>query len=150
MNMTWNEYTSHIRALINDFGMKGLLIGEIPVKFRRKKNTGNIFRDTPHLSFKDGASFEFSENLTLISNQVQVDSYKYQYQRTGGYFFRYEKEETDDIIWKPSEHLHVILNVPHFSAPFITLENVLRIIEVNFYQEGKREEIVGKRIELIV
>ena len=55
-----------------------------------------------------------------------------------------------DISGKPPEHLHVILNVPHFSAPFITLENVLRIIEVNFYQEVKREELVGKRIELIV
>ncbi|MBM3238353.1 hypothetical protein FJZ31_18840 [Candidatus Poribacteria bacterium] len=148
--MTWNEYTSHIRALINDFGMRGLLTGEIPVKFRHKKNTGNIFTEAPHLIFRDDASFEFSENLTLISKQVQIDSYKYQYRRTGGYFFRYEKEETDDVIWKPPEHLHVILSVPHFSAPFITLENVLRIIEVNFYQEVKRENIVGKSIELIV
>ncbi len=139
-----------MRALINDLGIRGLLIGEVPVKFKRKKNTGNIFSEAPHLTFKDGASFEFSENLILIGNQVQVESYKYQYQRAGGYFFRYEKEETEDIIWKPPEHLHVILNVPHFTAPFITLEGVLRIIEVNFYQEAKREEIVGKRIELIV
>lgn len=148
--MTWNEYTSHIRALINDFGMRGLLIGEVPVKFRRKENTGNIFTEAPHLTLKDGASLEFSENITLISNQVQVDSYKYQYQCTGGYFFRYEKEETDDPIWKPSEHLHVILSVPHFNAPFITLEDILKMVEVNFYQEVRREELVGKRIELTV
>lgn len=83
--MTWNEYTSHIRALINDVGMRGLLVGEVSVKFRRKKGKGNIFTE-----------------------------------------------------------------VPHFSAPFITLENVLRIIEVNFYQKVKRENLVGKMIKLIV
>ena len=148
--MTWNEYTTYIRAMINDFGTRGLLTGAVPVKFRRKKSRGSIFTETPHLTFKDGASFEFAEDLTLISNQVQVDAYKYQYQRTGGYFFRYEKEETEDIIWKPPEHLHVILNVPHFSAPFVTLGNVFGIIEVNFYEGVKREALVDKRIELIV
>ena len=148
--MTWNEYTSYIRALINDFGIRGLLTGEIPVKFRRKKNTGNIFTEVPHLTFRDDASFEFSENLTLISNQIRIDSYKYQYQRTGGYFFRYEKEETEDVIWKPPEHLHVLFKVPHFNSPAITLEQVLRLIEVNFYQEEKRKEIVGVNIEVTI
>jgi len=68
----------------------------------------------------------------------------------GGYYFRYEKEPTEDIIWKPPEHLHVLFKVPHFNAPVVTLEQVFRLIEVNFYQEEKRKDIVGIKLEITI
>ena len=148
--MTWSDYTSQIRAIINELGRRRLLIGEVPLKLRLVKNKGNIFTKVPHITFQDNAILEFSEEISIVSNHVHIDTYKYQYQRVSGYYFRYEKEPTEDIIWKPPEHLHVLFKVPHFNAPAITLEQVLRLIEVNFYQEEKRKEIVGVNIEVTI
>jgi transposase len=106
--------------------------------------------------FKDNAIFEFAMELSILSNTVTVDFYKYQYTRLGGYFFRYEKEASENIIWKPPEHLHVLLDAPHFNAPLMTLEQVLRFIEANFYlaaslSEKKRtQKAVTKEIEKIL
>jgi len=147
--MTWNEYTSHIRAVLTEFGRRGLLVGRMPVRFRLLKEQGSIYTESP-LMFKDGASFELAEDIRVSFHQMQVEAYKYHYRRVGGYFFRYEKEFTEDDIWKPPEHLHVALNVPHFNAPMMTLEQVLRLIEVNFYQEGRKESLVGKRLEVTI
>jgi len=137
-------------TIINGFGNRGMLIGRVPLKFQRIKNKGSIFTIAPHLMFKDDSIFEFAMELSILSNTVTMDAYKYQYTRLGGYFFRYEKEATEDIIWKPPEHLHVLLDAPHFNAPLMTLEQVLHFIEVNFYQVGKREKIVGRKIEVII
>ena len=148
--MTWNEYTSHIRAVLTEFGSRGLLIGRMPVRFRLLKEQGSIYTESPHLMFKDGVSVELTEDIRVSFHQMQVEAYKYHYRRAGGYFFRYEKESTEDAIWEPPEHLHVVLNVPHFNAPMMTLEQVLRLIEVNFYQEGRKESLVGKRLEVTI
>jgi hypothetical protein len=148
--MNWSDYTSQIRAIINEFGRRRLLIGEVPLKSRRVKNKGEIFTKAPHIMFQDNAILVFSEEISIVSNHVHMDAYKYHYQRVGGYYFRYEKEPTEDIIWKPPEHLHVLFKAPHFNAPVITLEQVLRLIEVNFYQEEKRKEIVGVTIEVTI
>jgi hypothetical protein len=148
--MTWSDYTSKIRAIINEFGQRRLVIGEVPLKSRLVKNKGEIFTKAPHITFQDNAIFEFSEEISIVSNHVHVDTYKYQYQRVGGYYFRYEKEPTEDIIWKPPEHLHVLFKVPHFNSPVTTLEQVFRLIEVNFYQEEKRKEIIGVKLEVTI
>ncbi|MBC8462453.1 MAG: hypothetical protein H8D67_31155 [Deltaproteobacteria bacterium] len=148
--MIWNEYTSKIRAVISELGRRGVLIGRVPIHFIRKGNKGTIHTEFPHLTFKDGAYLEVLENITLVEKQVQVSFYKYQYMRPYGYFFRYEKEPTDNPIWKPEEHLHVALDVPHFNAPFVTLEDVLLLIEINFYAEANLENIVGTRLEMLI
>ena len=148
--MTWSDYTSKIRAIINEFGQRRLIIGEVPLKSRLVKNKGEIFTKAPHITFQDSAIFEFLEEISIISNHVHIDTYKYQYQRVSGYYFRYEKEPTEDIIWKPQEHLHVLFKVPHFNSPFVTLEQVFRLIEVNFYQETKRKDIVGVKLEVTI
>jgi len=74
--------------------------------------------------------------FTIEEHEIDRLEYSYHYERPGGYFFRYEREETTDHIRKPEHHMHVILDLPHFVAPPVTLETILKMIAVNFYSPG--------------
>jgi hypothetical protein len=63
--MTWSEYTSQIRAIINELGRRRILIGEVPLKSRLVKNKGNIFTKVPHITFQYNAILEFSEEISI-------------------------------------------------------------------------------------
>jgi hypothetical protein len=77
--------------------------------------------------------------------------YSYHYERPNGYFFRYEREDTIDPLRKPEYHMHVILDLPHFVAPRVNLEIILKMIAVNFYsQDIYSRQIVGHAINLTV
>ena len=68
-----------------------------------------------------------------------------------GYFFRYEREETTDPVRKPAYHMHVILDLPHFVAPPVNLEIILKMIAINFYSlDIYSKQIVGQEVRLTV
>jgi hypothetical protein len=154
--MIYAEYKAHIRAITIEYGRQGILVGPMPVKFFPvegipAKEGGSIFARDPALVFRDGAKLEIYEEVRVVNNEIQRLEYSYHYERPNGYFFRYEREETSDLVRKPEYHMHVVLNLPHFNAPPVDLEIVLKLIVANFYSPGiYSRQIIGQEIHLTV
>jgi hypothetical protein len=154
--MTYAEYRQRIRALLAEYGRQGILIGVMPVRFSPTEGIppteGGIIRARdPDLTFRDGARLKLYEKVQLVNNEIQLLKYSYHYERPNGYFFRYEREDTTDPIRKPEYHMHVILDLPHFVAPPVNLEIILKLIANNFYsQDLYSKQILGHEIHLTV
>lgn len=149
----WSDYKRYIRNVIIDYGFRNIIVGEIPLSIvshpEIPKNIGGvILTRAPGLRFKDGAHLTFRELVKVENETIISEVYTYHYERPGGYFFRYEKEPTENPLRKPEFHLHVILDVPHFNAPCVNLEKVLQLVEVNFY--SNHDKLLGTHIELTV
>lgn len=150
------EYKSHIRALITEYGRQGILKSTKPIRFVTAKGIpphegGVIVAIDPRLNFRDGATLSVLEEVRIINSEPQLLRYSYHYERPNGYFFRYEREDTIDPIRKPEYHMHVILNLPHFNAPPVDLEIILKIIVANFYSpDVYSRQIIGQEIHLTV
>ncbi|MCI0693665.1 DUF6516 family protein [candidate division KSB1 bacterium] len=156
MPAIYAEYKKHVRALLTEYGRQGILLGGIPVRFSPVEgispNEGGIIRARdPDLVFRDSAKLALYEKVQVVNNEIHLLNYSYHYERPNGYFFRYEREGTTDPIRKPEYHMHVILDLPHFVAPPINLEIILKMIAVNFYsQDIYSRQIVGHAISLTV
>jgi len=154
--MTYADYKKFIRALVTEYGRKGILNGTTPVKFLPAEgispNDGGVIRaKNPDLIFRDGARLKVYEEVRVVNNEIQCLYYSYHYERPNGYFFRYEREETIDPIRKPAYHMHVILDLPHFNAPPVNLETILQLIAANFYSlDIYSRQIIGHEIHLTV
>ncbi len=150
------EYKSHVRALITEYGRQGILKSAQPIRFVPAKGIpphegGVIVALEPRLSFRDGATLSVLEEVRIINFEPQLLRYSYHYQRPNGYFFRYEREETSDLIRKPEYHMHVVLNLPHFNAPPVDLEIMFKLIGANFYSpDVYSRQIIGQEIHLTV
>lgn len=153
---TYAEYKKHIRSLIVKYGREGIFTGVTPVQFMPahgiSSDIGGVIQATdPSLKFKDGAHLRVLEIARVVESKVELARYTYHYERPNGYFFRYEREETTDPARKPEYHMHAILNLPHFVAPPVNLEIILKMITVNFYsQDTYHKQIIGHEIRLIV
>jgi hypothetical protein len=128
--MTYSGYKKHIRAILAEHGRQGIISGAIPMQFLPTEgippNEGGVIRaKNPDLIFRDGARLKVYEEVRVINNEVHRLNYSYHYERPNGYFFRYEREETTDLIRKPEYHMHVILNLPHFNAPRLIWKSFL-------------------------
>jgi len=156
MKTTYADYKSHIRSLVAEYGRQGLLVGSTPVHFLPAQgihpNEGGAIRATePSLRFKDGAILRLQEEVRLVNGEVKLLRYSYHYERPNGYFFRYEHENTIDTIRKPAYHMHVVLDLPHFNAPPVDLEIILKLLVANFYSpDVYSRQIIGQEIHLTV
>lgn len=156
MVMTYAEYRKHIRALVAKYGRQGIITGLQPIKFSPTADIppndgGIIWARDPDLILRDGAGLKVYEKVHVVNNEIILLKYSYHYERPGGYFFRYEREETTDPIRKPAHHMHVILDLPHFVAPPVNLEIILKMIAANFYSPGVYpKQIIGQEIHLTV
>lgn len=156
MSATYADYKKHIRALLTEYGRRGILIGAIRLRFSPLEGVppdeGGIIRARePDLLFRDGARLAIYEMARVVDNKIERLLYTYHYERPSGYFFRYEREETADPIRKPQYHMHAVLNLPHFNAPPVNLEIMLQLIAANFYaQDLYSKQIVGQEIRLSV
>ena len=155
--MTYAEHKKHIRASVAEYGRQGILSGATPVKFFNadgiSPNEGGIIsaRDPNLLIFRDGAKLKLYEEVRVVNNEIHRLKYSYHYERPNGYFFRYEREETSDLIRKPEYHMHVVLNLPHFNAPPVDLEIIFKLIVANFYSpDVYSRQIIGQEIHLTV
>jgi hypothetical protein len=150
------EYKKQIRVLVAEYGRQGILTGPVPVLFLPSQGIpaeeGGVVRaKDPSLKFKDGAILLVQEEVRVVKNEIELLRYSYHYERPNGYFFRYERESTTDPLRKPEYHMHVILDLPHFVAPPVNLEIILKMIAVNFYlQDIYSRQIVGQAISLTV
>jgi hypothetical protein len=64
--------------------------------------------------------------VQVVNSEICLLNYSYHCERPNGYFFRYECEDRADPIRKPEYHMHVILDLPHFVAPPVNLESLLK------------------------
>ncbi|MGH7452639.1 MAG: toxin-antitoxin system TumE family protein [bacterium] len=150
------EYKKQIRALAAEYGRQGILVAPIPLHFLPAEgipaDKGGVIRaKDPSLKFKDGAILLVQEEIRVVNNQIELLRYSYHYERPNGYFFRYEREDTTDTLRKPEYHMHVVLDLPHFVAPPVNLEIIIKMIAVNFYsQDIYSRQIVGHAISLTV
>lgn len=153
---TYAEYKSHIRGLVAEYGRQGILVGSIPLVFAPSQGIaseeGGVIRaTTPPLRFRDNATLRVQEEVRATAANVELLRYSYHYERPGGYFFRYEREQSEDLIRKPEYHMHAVLNLPHFNAPPVNLEIILALITSNFYaQEVYSKQIIGQQVHLKV
>ncbi len=111
--------------------------------------------------FKDGSilnSFEYIE-LEIKNDEIKKKKYGYEYTRKSGYFFFYElesfKEDSKLVekLKKPQFHLHIGVkqeksshvqelpeliehNGPHYKVSSITIDEIIVIIIVNFFEEN--------------
>ena len=148
---SWSAYKRHIRGLVTAYGRQGVIVDPSSLRFLDSpfRVGGAIYTVEPGFGFRDGARLLVSEEVVIQDGEVIRPRYKYMYERAGGYTFRYEREPTDDPVWKPEFHLHVILDVPHFNACAISLEQVLGLIGANFYSRRARD-VIGMKVELSV
>lgn len=153
---TYADYKKQIRSLIVEYGRRGILSGASPIVFLEAKGLslerGGLIKATdPPLKFKDGATLRVLEVVQVAEATIERLRYTYHYERANGYFFCYEREETDDLIRKPEYHMHAVLNLPHFNAPPVHLEIMLQLIAANFYsQDLYTKQIIGQEIRLTV
>lgn len=148
---SWSAYKRHVRGLVTAYGRQGVIVDPSSLRFLDSpfQEGGAVYTVEPGFGFRDGACLLVSEEVVIQDGEVIRPRYKYMYERAGGYAFRYEREPTDDPVWKPEFHLHVILDVPHFNACAISLEQVLGLIGANFYSR-RAGDVIGMKVELSV
>ncbi len=104
--------------------------------------------------FKDESILETFEYLEINNNEIKKTKYGYEYKRNSGYFFFYEmdkeKSSLADKLKKPQYHLHIGVkkeysshiqkfpelldhNGPHYKVSPITIDEIIGMIIVNFY-----------------
>ncbi|MEM7126215.1 MAG: DUF6516 family protein [Chloroflexota bacterium] len=149
--MQASDYTAYIRSLLIAQVRDGILVRQsrpIDIKTNRDNQGGSLLANNPGLIFKDDAILRVEERFRVGSDsRVLAERYAYHYERPSGYYFRYEYEHHDgDKHYKPEYHLHVGWRLPHFPATPMTLESILKLIRVNFYDDVHRERLVGQRL----
>ena len=156
MATIYAEYKKHVRSLVVEYGRIGTLAGPIPVLFLPAHGIpsdegGTIQAMEPCLRFKDGATLSVFEIARVMNAKIELLRYTYHYERPNCYFFRYEREDTIDPLRKPEYHMHVILDLPHFIAPPVNPEILLKMIAINFYsQDIYSRQIIGHEVHLTV
>ena len=145
-----SAYVATIRSLLIDLTREGLLQAQpqrLMVEIQPGNVRGRFVTPDVGLHYYDGATLRVEEQFA-ITDEGNVDRirYPYHYERPGGYYFRFEREQhNDDFIYKPENHLHVCWRLPHFPAPPISLIEMLALIRVNFYT-SHRQRLVGQSI----
>jgi hypothetical protein len=147
-----SDYASGIRGMIMQLTRAGILTRQSrPIDMQIESgNSGGFLRaDRPGLVYQDGAFLRIDEEFLLDEQGVLFRKrYSYHYQRLGGYYLRFEREQHDgDRLYKPEHHLHVCWRLPHFPALLITLLETLDFIRINFYSPY-RQRLVGQSLAI--
>ncbi len=147
-----SDYGAYIRSLLINLVREGLLQRQtlpLQIEIQPDNQRGNLFTWEPGLLYSDGAVLRIEEAFHVdAGGHVHRERYTYHYERSDGYYFRFEREQHDgDLIYKPEYHLHVLWRLPHFPAPPVTLEDALNVIQTNFYGPH-RQRLVGYTIDV--
>jgi hypothetical protein len=89
-------------------------------------------RESNPLTFIDGATLRFREQLVLVNKQIQRIAYSYHYESSDS-FFRYDK---DPKVVNPTHalcHLHAYREEPRFPTHETSLEEVFQFILAVYY-----------------
>lgn len=146
--MLAKDYPAYVRSLVIAEVRDGILTRQprpIEIQINQGNQNGTLFSNNPGLIFKDDAFLRVEEGFSVDGKgRIHTERYTYHYERPSGYYFRYEYEQHDgDHHYKPEYHLHVAWRLPHFPAAAMTLESILQLIRVNFYDDVHRQRLVG-------
>jgi hypothetical protein len=153
---SWPQYLSNLRKLLIPLAQKGLIVSTPVIlhwedRSLPKRNMGGFVSIDPGIEFPDGARLKVHEKVRIDGTTTIREVYSYSYRRPQGYFFRFDKEPSSDLLWKPVCHLHVVTSLPHFPSPCVSLPEVLDFILTNFYsRDSSRRTIIGQRLELTI
>lgn len=147
-----SDYAAHVRGRLNGLTTEGILTRQsrpIKIWIASGNNRGSITAYQPGLIYHDGAFLRIDEEFYFDAKGAFIrNNYTYHYERPGGYYLRFEREQHDeDKLYKPEHHLHVCWRLPHFPAPPITLLEALDFIRVNFYSPY-RQRLVGQSLAI--
>ncbi|MEZ4868802.1 MAG: DUF6516 family protein [Caldilineaceae bacterium] len=148
--MSASAYVAGIRNLLIDLTRDGLIEAQprlLVAEIQPGNMRGRFVTPGVGLHYFDGATLRIEENFLITENgNVDCIRYAYHYERPGGYYFRFEREQhDDDQLYKPEHHLHVCWRLPHFPAPPMTLTETLDFIRINFYS-SHRQRLVGQTL----
>lgn len=151
--MRASDYASHIRGIATDLVRQGMLTRQsrpITVHIDSGNTREFILADRPGLIYQDGAFLRISEEFQIDEHGgLQRKHYAYHYERAGGYYIRFEREQHEgDQLYKPEYHMHVCWRLPHFPSPSITLAELFDFINVNFYNPDHRQRLVGHHLAI--
>ena len=78
--MSYRAYKRHIRALLTEYGRKGILTGTTPVKFFPPENIdaqegGMTLASNPGLLFLDDARLKLYAEIQIVDNDAQLLEY---------------------------------------------------------------------------
>ena len=149
-----SDYGAHVRGLFINLVREGILRRQIlplEIHIYPDNRRGFLFTRSPGFVYNDGAILKVEERFAVDARgDVRRERYTYHYERPGGYYFRFEREEAgDDPVYKPEYHLHVLWRLPHFPSTPLTLEEALDFIRVNFYGPH-RQRLVGHSLVVYI
>ncbi|MFQ5594526.1 MAG: hypothetical protein ACE5HA_10290 [Anaerolineae bacterium] len=147
-----SDYVTHVRGLFINLVREGVLRRQaLPLEtyISPDNRRGQLHTPDPGLLYNDRAILMMREEFVVeAEGKLRREQYAYHYERPGGYFFRFEREQHDgDLVYKPEYHLHVLWRLPHFPSAPLTLEETLDFIHVNFYGVH-RQRLVGHSLEV--
>jgi hypothetical protein len=145
-----SDYAASVRSLVIHLVRDNLLQHQprpLYIYIESNNRSGRLITPGRGLLFNDDAYLRVEEFFVLDGQgNVSCEQYTYHYERPGGYYFRFEREQHDnDKLYKPEYHLHVLWRLPHFPSAPIALVETLNFIRVNFYSpHGQR--LVGQSL----
>lgn len=151
--MRASNYAADVRGMVTRFVREGVLARQsrpISIHVDSSNARGLILADRPGLIYQDGAFLRVDEAFHVDGDgKLQRSHYAYHYERPGGYYLRFEREQHDgDQLYKPEYHVHVCWRLPHIPALPITLAETLEFVHVNFYNAVHRQRLVGQTLNI--
>lgn len=131
---TIQQYFSHVKG---KSARSGYTNDWHAIKFLPSSRTTGVIRAKP-LSFRDGATLEFFEEIVIGSHGGIVrPSYSYQYTQTKGepFYFRYDRDphHVTPVIHEEC-HLHANQEEPRFITHATGFEEIFDFIIAYFYR----------------
>lgn len=147
-----STYAAQIRSTITALTLTGILSRQpspITIKIDPGNRSGTVIALRLGLLYHDHAFLRIEEKFYVDEQELVYRSrYTYHYERPGGYYLRFEREQHDeDKLYKPEHHLHVCWRLPHFPAPPVTLLETLDLIRINFYSPY-RQRLVSQSLAI--
>jgi len=131
--MNYRTLKDYYDSVVYLVAVNGLTSELHRIRFSPKSPTVGYLRSEPLITFADGATLRFHEELQLENRQVQRLGYAFHYERQG-YFFRYDKDLKRA---KPYCHHETHLHANQENIRFIThetsFEEVFTFIMKCFY-----------------
>ena len=131
---TIQQYFSHVKGKVARSGQTN---DWHSIKFRPRNRTEGLIRANPPLSFHDGATLKFFEEIRINDDRnILRPYYSYQYKRQDEflYYFRYDRDPRRAVpIIHEECHLHANQEEPRFITHATSFEEVFDFIIGSFY-----------------
>src|SRR5438132_1185566 len=124
------DYYDHIRHVVAKQNM--IMASRKILLYQESPYSGDI--SCKRLDFPNGAKLEFYENVTIQQGEIYRIQYSFQYIKTDGYYFRYDKAPDRARMPDHAEsHLHANQEEPRFITHSTDFEEIFAFIMACFH-----------------